>query len=215
MDNERYFADLVNGKLVEAKGDAETLAEAAEAQDAVAKTGNTNADGDEGSEVNDEIIEAHSGEGNFEIELARASTSAVASRRTASSSRASKELKNDEAESRWDENEPEGQLTVDVYQTPDDIVVESAIAGVKPDDLDVVVTNDSISIRGARRHEKEVHDSDYLYQECYWGRFARSIILPQEVDPEKADVVFKNGILTVRLPKADKKRSKKLKVRMD
>ena len=144
----------------------------------------------------------------YEIELAKAETSAVASRVGGKTNRAVK------AEA-WDDGEPEGQLTVDVYQTPEDIVVESAIAGVKPEDIDVNVTSDSISIRGARRHEKEVKDGDYLYQECYWGRFTRSIILPQEIDPENAELTFKNGILTVRLPKVNKKKSKKLHVRID
>lgn len=113
------------------------------------------------------------------------------------------------------EDGPEGQLTVDVYQTPTDIVVESAIAGVRPEDIDINVTPDSIAIRGERRREKQAEGEDYLYQECYWGRFARSIILPQEVDPENADVTFKNGILTVRLPKVNKKRSRKLRVRVE
>jgi HSP20 family protein len=120
-----------------------------------------------------------------------------------------------EEKSMWHEGEPEGQLTVDVYQTPGEIVIESAIAGVKPEDLDINVTPDSISIRGSRHHEKMADDGDYLYQECYWGRFARSIILPQEVDPENAEVAFKNGILTVRLPKANKKKSRKLRVKVE
>lgn len=109
--------------------------------------------------------------------------------------------------------EPEGQLTVDVYQTMNDIVVEAAIAGVRPDDIDITVTPDSLMIRGARRHKEVEEEHDYLYQECYWGRFARSIILPQEVDPESADVVFQDGILTVRLPKANRKKMRKLQVR--
>jgi len=109
-------------------------------------------------------------------------------------------------------NDSEGWLTIDVYQTPQDIVVESAVAGVNPDDLDITATPDSISIKGERQRAKEVKDDDYLYQECYWGRFSRSVILPQEVDPESATVNFKNGILTVRLPKVNKKKSRKLKV---
>jgi HSP20 family protein len=94
-------------------------------------------------------------------------------------------------------------------------VVESAIAGVKPGDIDVNVTTDSITIRGSRKREKTVKDEDYLYQECYWGRFARTIILPQEIDPDGAEVKFKNGILTVTLPKADRKKSRKLKIVID
>ena len=137
-----------------------------------------------------------------EVELVKAETSAVTSR----SAKAAKT---------WDDDGTEGQLTVDVYQTPEEIVIESAIAGVKPEDIDVNVTSDSISIRGARRREKKVEDEDYIYQECYWGKFARSIILPQEIDPENADVSFKNGILTVRLPKKNTKKSRNLRVRID
>lgn len=110
------------------------------------------------------------------------------------------------------QNESEGWLTIDVYQTSQEIVVESAVAGVDPDSLDITATPDSLSIKGERRRRKEVKDEDYLYQECYWGRFSRSVILPQEVDPENASVDFKNGILTVRLPKVNRKKSRKLKV---
>jgi|SRR3989344_1243893 len=111
--------------------------------------------------------------------------------------------------------EPEGQLTIDVYQTPLEIIVESAVAGVNPDDMEINVSNDSVTIRGQRRHESQVQDEDYLYQECYWGKFSRSIILPQEVDPETAVASFKNGILTVRLPKLSREKMKKLKVRFE
>lgn len=111
--------------------------------------------------------------------------------------------------------EPEGQLTIDVYQTPGEIVIESAVAGVGPEDLDINVTTDSITIKGERQREKEVKDEDYFYQECYWGRFSRSVILPQEVDPESASVSFKNGILTVHLPKLNRQKSKKLKVKSE
>lgn len=111
------------------------------------------------------------------------------------------------------DDEPEGQLTIDVYQTPSDIVIESAVAGVRPDDLDINVTNDSVTIRGRRHREKKVSEDDYFYRECYWGRFARSVILPQEVDPDSASVNFKNGILTIRLPKLNRKKTKKLQVK--
>jgi len=109
----------------------------------------------------------------------------------------------------------EGKLTIDVYQTPTEIVVESAIAGIKPEDLDINVSGDSITIKGERHHEEEVKEEDYFYQECYWGRFSRSVILPEEVDPEGATVNFKNGVLTVKLPKVSKKKAKKLKIKVD
>jgi HSP20 family molecular chaperone IbpA len=114
-----------------------------------------------------------------------------------------------------EELQPEGQLTIDVYQTANDIVVESAIAGVSPEDIDIDVSNDSVSIRGERHRENRVSDEDYFYQECYWGRFSRSVILPQEIDPEHASVSFKNGILTIRLPKQNRRRTKKLKVKFE
>lgn len=107
----------------------------------------------------------------------------------------------------------EGQLTIDVYQTADALVVQSAIAGVQPDDIDVDVTSDSVTIRGERKRETHVREEDYLYRECYWGRFSRSIVLPQEIDPEKAVVNFKNGILVITLPKVNRERLKKLKVK--
>jgi HSP20 family protein len=152
-------------------------------------------------------------DGEYGVELVKASSGALASRPTTV---APKILRTkEEKEDLWADGEPEGQLTVDVYQTPNDIVVESAIAGVAPDDIDINVTTDSIAIRGSRKREKTVHDEDYLYQECYWGKFGRSIILPQEVDPEGAAVKFKNGILTVTLPKANKKKVHKLKVLID
>ncbi len=106
----------------------------------------------------------------------------------------------------------EGKLTIDVYQTPAEIVVESAIAGVKPEDLDINVSNDSITIKGERYREEKISDENYFYQECYWGRFSRSVILPEEVDPDGAKVSFKNGILTVKMPKASRRKTKKLKV---
>ncbi len=112
-------------------------------------------------------------------------------------------------------SESEGWLTIDVYQTAQEIVVESAVAGVDPESLDITATPDSIAIKGERQRRKEIKDEDYLYQECYWGKFSRSVILPQEVDPENATVGFKNGILTVRLPKVNRKKAHKLKVSTD
>ena len=84
---------------------------------------------------------------------------------------------------------------------------------MSPEDLDINATTDSVTIRGRRHREKEVKDNDYFYRECYWGRFSRSVILPQEVDPDASSVDFKNGILTIRLPKLNRKKTKKLKVK--
>jgi len=107
----------------------------------------------------------------------------------------------------------EGQLTIDVYQTENDIVIKSTIAGVKPEDLDVTINNDMITIRGERKKEEDVSEENYYYQECYWGNFSRSVILPVDVLAEKIEASMKNGILTIRLPKADTTKTKKIQVR--
>jgi HSP20 family protein len=107
----------------------------------------------------------------------------------------------------------EGQLTIDVYQTDNEIVIKSTIAGVKPEDLDVSINNDMVTIRGDRKNDEVVEGENYYYQECYWGTFSRSVILPVEVIADKAEAQMKNGILTIRLPKADTTKSKRIQVR--
>ena len=96
----------------------------------------------------------------------------------------------------------EGQLAVDVIETPDQIIIRSAIAGVLPDDLDVHVTNDLVTIRGERKDIQEYRQSTVHFQECFWGVFSRSIVLPTHVKADEADAVVKNGVLTLTIPKA-------------
>jgi len=110
-------------------------------------------------------------------------------------------------------DDAEGQLTIDMYQTDNEIVIKSTIAGVKPEDLDVAINNDMITVRGSRSNEEEVSGDNFYYQECYWGSFSRSVVLPVDVVPEKAEAALKNGILTVRLPKAETNKVKKIQVR--
>lgn len=111
------------------------------------------------------------------------------------------------------QNDVEGQLTIDVYQTENDIVIKSTIAGVKPEDLDVAINNDMVTIKGERKNEETVSNENYYYQECYWGGFSRSVVLPVEVVAEKVEASLKNGILTIRLPKADTTKVKRIQVR--
>ncbi len=111
------------------------------------------------------------------------------------------------------ESDGEGQLTIDVYQTDNDIVIKSTIAGVKPEDLDVTINNDMVTVKGERKNEEIVDNGNYYYQECYWGSFSRSVLLPVDVIPDKVDASLKNGILTIRLPKADTTKIKKIQVR--
>jgi len=95
----------------------------------------------------------------------------------------------------------EGQLAVDVLETPESIIIRSAIAGVKPENLDVHVTTDIVTIRGERAQSAARIDQTIHFQECFWGTFSRSIVLPAHVIPEEADASVKNGVLTLTVPK--------------
>jgi HSP20 family protein len=110
-------------------------------------------------------------------------------------------------------SETEGQLSIDVFQTPSDIVIKSTIAGVKPENLDIAITNDMVTIRGRRERDESLENDDYFYQECYWGPFSRSIILPTEVQTEKSLATLKNGVLTIKLPKTEKIKTKKIEIK--
>ena len=112
-------------------------------------------------------------------------------------------------------NESEGQLTIDVYQTPNEVVIKSTIAGVKPEDIDISMTNDMITIKGKRKKDGEVKEEDYYYQECYWGPFSRSVILPVDVEVDSAEASMKNGILTIKLPKIEKVKTKKISIKSE
>jgi HSP20 family protein len=113
----------------------------------------------------------------------------------------------------FNESDEEGHLTVDTYQTPSEIVVKTMVAGVKPDDLDVSIARNSVTIRGKRSEEKTVADHDYFYKELYWGSFTRTIELPEEIDVDEAEAMEKYGMLILRLPKLDKNRQTRLKVK--
>jgi len=117
--------------------------------------------------------------------------------------------------SAWVETESseDGELTVDVYQTSDMIVVKSMIAGVRPEDLDVSITRDVVTIRGKREEERIARDDDYFARELYWGSFSRTIQLPEEIDVDEAEAIEKHGLLILKLPKLDKKKQSRLKVK--
>lgn len=121
-------------------------------------------------------------------------------------------VKEGDAYDEWDA-EVEGQLTIDVYQTEEAIMIKSTIAGVTAEDLDISIDNDMVSIQGERRNCDEVSEKNYYYQECYWGSFSRSVILPCDVKADEAQADLKNGILTIILPKANATRAKKIQVK--
>jgi len=113
-------------------------------------------------------------------------------------------------EKKWPE--PEGQLAVDVYQTDSELVIQSTIAGVKPEDLDISAQGDKVVIRGIRENQEDER-KNYFYQECYWGSFSREIILPVDADISRAEAKMVDGVLTIRIPKIEKEKKKKITVK--
>lgn len=111
-----------------------------------------------------------------------------------------------------EENE-EAELTVDVYQTPEEIIVQTMVAGVKPEDLELTIARDMITIRGKREESRIVSEENFFTKELYWGSFSRTILLPAEVDPEESEATEKHGLLTIKLPKIDKDKKTSVKVK--
>jgi len=111
-----------------------------------------------------------------------------------------------------EENE-EAELAVDVYQTPTDIVVQTMVAGVKPDDLDLSIARDIITITGKREEQRNVDEENYFTKELYWGKFSRTISLPQEIEPEEVEATEKHGLLTIKLQKVDKNKTNNVKIK--
>ncbi|MBV9349670.1 MAG: Hsp20/alpha crystallin family protein [Patescibacteria group bacterium] len=105
------------------------------------------------------------------------------------------------------------QLTVDVYQNGSEIIIKALVAGVKPEDLDIAITRDMVTIKGKRVEQKEMNEDGYVYQELYWGGFERSVVLPAEIDVDSAEASERHGLLTIKLPKINKDRQTKLRVR--
>jgi len=110
--------------------------------------------------------------------------------------------------------EKEGQLAIDLFETETELVIQSAIAGVKSEDLNISIEGDRLTIKGFR--EKPIPSEEkrnYFYQECYWGQFSREIILPVEVDPSRIEASFKEGILTIKIPKIEREKKRKIEVK--
>ena len=110
-------------------------------------------------------------------------------------------------------DDTEGQLAIDMHQTPTDIMIKTMVAGVKPEDLDISITRDMVIIKGKREENHDTLGEDYFHRELYWGSFSRTIILPQEIDSEEAEATNKNGLLIIKLPILDKNRQTKLKIK--
>lgn len=113
----------------------------------------------------------------------------------------------------WMEEDEELELTVDVYQTPTDIILQTMVAGVKPENLELTITRDMITIKGKREENRNIDDENYFIKELYWGKFSRTVLLPQEVEPEEVEATEKHGLLTIKIQKVDKEKRTNVKVR--
>ena len=113
----------------------------------------------------------------------------------------------------YGEEEIDGQLALDVYQTDTHIVILAPIAGVKVDDMSVEVSDDVLTIKGHREQKEEIEEENYFTQECFWGDFSRSIVLPASVDTGKISADFKDGVLTITIPKVEKVKSKVIRIK--
>ena len=117
-------------------------------------------------------------------------------------------------ENNWIEEEnEEAELAVDVYQTPTNIIVETFVAGVKPEDLELSIARDMITIVGVREEHRNIDEENYFTKELYWGKFSRTLQLPQEVEPEEVEATERHGLLTIRLQKVDKDKRNNVKVK--
>lgn len=123
------------------------------------------------------------------------------------------QIKGNNAKDKEEWFQPEGELAVDVFQTDTDIVIQSTIAGVKAEELDLSIENDVVTISGERKSPSEEGEKSYFYQECYWGPFSRQIILPEEVDFNLAEATMKEGIFSLRMPKLQRQKIRRIKVR--
>ncbi len=106
-----------------------------------------------------------------------------------------------------------GTLAVDMYETDEDVVVKTAMAGVKPEEVEITITGDTLTIKGETKTEEEIEQDCYICQERRYGAFSRSLLLPTSVVAEKAEAEFENGILTLTLPKAEEVKPKSIKVK--
>ncbi len=107
----------------------------------------------------------------------------------------------------------EGQLPIDVHQTANEIIIRAFVAGVRPDELNISISRDRVELEGSRMEREQVSGPDYFTRELFWGSFSRAVMLPQEVDVEGSSANAKDGLLTIILPKLDKAKQTKLRVK--
>lgn len=107
----------------------------------------------------------------------------------------------------------EATLAVDMYQTDDAAVVKASVPGVKPDDVDITISGNTLTITGQSTEEEEVKEENYIRRERRFGSFSRSVVLPEGLEPDKAEASFDHGVLTLTIPKAPQAKPKVIKVK--
>jgi HSP20 family protein len=132
-------------------------------------------------------------------------------RKKTESSLSEKNMENDSGE-QWIEDDNEGELTIDAYETEKEFVIESTIAGVESKDLDISIEDDMLTIKGKRERVQNTEKRNYFQKECFWGSFSKKIILPEKVKISQAKAVVKNGVLVLKIPKAKQKTTKKISI---
>ncbi len=104
-------------------------------------------------------------------------------------------------------------FAVDIYETKDDVVVKASLPGVKPEDIEVSVVGDTLTIKGEVKEEKDIKEENYIRKERRYGSFCRSFTLPVSVNPDKATAEYENGVLTLTLPKAEEVKPKTIAIK--
>ena len=107
----------------------------------------------------------------------------------------------------------EGQLSVDIFQTPEEIIIVTPIAGVKPEDVAITITDDVVTIKGERHNGTTLKKEDCFIQECFWGTFSRSIVLPTAVNTAEAQAEFQNNVLILKIPRIEQVKTRVVKIK--
>ncbi len=114
-------------------------------------------------------------------------------------------------EKKWPD--PEGELAIDLCHTEKEIIIQSAVAGIKAEDISISVEKDVLIIKGSRVRPEQNKNCNYFIEECYWGNFSRKIIITEDIDPSRIDASMKDGILTIKVPKVIKDLKEPIKVK--
>lgn len=108
-----------------------------------------------------------------------------------------------------------GQLSVDIFQEDQYIVIVAPIAGTSSKEVDISVTEEVLTIKGTRKQPYKIDEKDYLTKECFWGEFERSIVLPKNANTKEINAAFKDNVLEIRIPKTAEEKTKVVKINVD